>query len=185
MGIHFAHKQSHMVTGPDDVFKTWSTIIHAAESGLLKGKNPNSSNLRCLCGLKEDEVNLIQEKILDGSILISKGSTDSAKEDMADHISKKKQDKILKEGLFQALSHANPSKKFNTWKDMSIFYFVTQGILEMIKTKCAKWISSKVIVDKAAMEFPSDVQVYVKWIVDASASKHITSDHPWFIPVLA
>lgn len=185
MGVHFAQKQSHMVACPDDIFENWSAIIEDAEKGKLEGKKPNPSNFRCLCGLEFEEVRSIQQKIKDGTLLISKGSADIDKLDMAEYILRRKQDNIIQDELVLEFSEANPSKELKTWEDISTFYNITKRVYRMIRKKCATWVRSKLQVGKANLEFPSDVREYIQWIVGVSKMEDIAKDLPWQIQMVS
>ncbi|MCO5597467.1 hypothetical protein L7F22_051545, partial [Adiantum nelumboides] len=185
MGAYFAQKQSHMVACLNDIFETWCAIIDNVEKGKLEGKRPNPTHFRCLCGLEFDEVRLIQDMLKKGKIVLSKGAGEKSKADMPEYIMQTKQDKVIQEALELEFSAANPSKKFQDWEEIATFYGMLENIYGMLQKKCDAWVKSKLQVGKSNLEFPSDVQMYIQWIVNISVGEDITKDLPWHIPVVS
>ncbi|MCO5591939.1 hypothetical protein L7F22_045932 [Adiantum nelumboides] len=185
MGAYFAQKQSHMVACPDDIFETWCAIIDNVEKGKLEGKRPNPTHFRCLCGLEFDEVKSIQDMLKKGKIVLSKGAGEKSKTNMPEYVMQTKQDKVIQEALALGFSAANPSKKFQDWEEIATFYGMSENIYGMLQKKCDAWVKSKLQVGKSNLEFPSDVQMYIQWIVNISVAKDITKDLPWHIPMVS
>ncbi|MCO5585723.1 hypothetical protein L7F22_039659 [Adiantum nelumboides] len=104
---------------------------------------------------------------------------------MLEYIMQTKQDKVIQEALALEFNAANPSKKFQDWEETTTFYGMSENIYGMLQKKCDAWVKSKLQVGKSNLEFPSDVQMYIQWIVNISVAKDITKDLPWHIPVVS
>ncbi|MCO5592415.1 hypothetical protein L7F22_046418 [Adiantum nelumboides] len=120
-----------------------------------------------------------------GKIVLSKGAGEKSKTDIPENVMQTKQDKVIQEALALEFSAANPSKKFQDWEEIATLYGMSENFYGMLQKKCDAWVKSKLQVGKSNLEFPLDVQMYIKWIVNISVAKDITKDLPWHIPMVS
>ena len=71
MGNYFAQKQAHMVTCTEDIFQAWMEIIKDVQQGILSRKKPNQTHFRCLAGLEEIEIRMLQAELRSRMVVLS------------------------------------------------------------------------------------------------------------------
>ena len=183
MGEYFAQKQAHMVTCADGVFQEWMEIIKDVEQGNLSGKKPNQTQFRCLAGLEETEVRMLQSELKSGLIVLSKVAANEEKMDLVTRVMLIKQDRVAQQELVQELlkefNMFNPSHKCQSWDEVKHFYKVDDKVYSNFQHMCDTWIKAKLQVGKAVSEFSMEVKTYIQWIIAQSSVKHSTYDYPW------
>lgn len=147
MGEYFAQKQAHMVTCADGVFQEWMEIIKDVEQGNLSGKKPNQTQFRCLAGLEETEVRMLQAELKSGLIVLSKDAASEEKVDLVTRVMLIKQDRVAQKELVQELlkefNIMNHSHKCQSWDEVKHFYKVDDKVYSNFQHMCDTWIKTK------------------------------------------
>ncbi|MCO5610290.1 hypothetical protein L7F22_064526 [Adiantum nelumboides] len=68
----FANRESHMVMYPEDIYEQWITILENHQASFARGRQPSITTFRCLCGLEDEDVKLLQQELKEEKICLVK-----------------------------------------------------------------------------------------------------------------
>ena len=68
----FATKEAHMVMYKDDIYEEWINILEKHQASAARGRQPSITTFRCLQGLEDDDVRLLQRELIEEKICLVK-----------------------------------------------------------------------------------------------------------------
>ena len=68
----FATREAHMLIYADDIYDQWINILEKHQASTTRGCQPSITTFRCLRGLEDDDVRLLQQELLKDKIFLVK-----------------------------------------------------------------------------------------------------------------
>ena len=125
-----------MATCVEDIFQAWMEIIKDVEQGILSGKKPNQTHFRCLAGLEETEIRMLQAKLRSGMIVLSNDGAIKEKMNLVGRVMLIKKEKVAQQELTQELlkefNTLNPLHKCESWDEVKKVYKFDNKVYSII-----------------------------------------------------
>lgn len=161
----FATRDAHMVLYESDIYEGWIQILER-QRAMASGRQPSITVFRCLRGLADEEIKIIQTELLEDKIVLVKQNNQNNIVDIITRSKELKQTKVFRQELVKVFKEIDPCATISTWDDCMSTYNVTEKIYQSLFISCVPWLELKLQQTKETPEFPSVTRGYVKWIVD-------------------
>ena len=68
----FATREAHMLMYADDIYDQWINILEKHPASTTRGRQPSITTFRCLKGLEDEDIRLLQQELLEDKIFLVK-----------------------------------------------------------------------------------------------------------------
>ena len=180
--VSFATKDAHMVMYEDEIYDQWIHILEKHHTSAICGRQPGISTFRCLRGLEDKDVSLLQVELLEGKISLVKQANQGDMLDITARSMEIKQTKVFVEELLNLFKELDPAPAIMSWDDIRSHYNITDKIYKSLFISCTPWLELKLHQTKQTPEFPQVTKGYVQWIIgQKNDSSNLQVSLPWTI----
>lgn len=178
----FAAKESHMVMYEDEIYDQWINILEKHQASAARGRQPSITTFRCLRGLQDADVQLLQRELIEGKIFLLKHPQQQEVLDLFTRATNLKQTKIFVVEMLKLFKEINPLADINSWEDCRSHYNITDDIYKSLFASCVQWLQVKLQQTKETPAFPEVTKGYVHWIIAQKIGiSTLQIDLPWKI----
>ena len=164
--VSFATKDAHMVMYNNEIYDQWIHILEKHPTSTARGRQPGISAFRCLRGLEDKDVMLLQAELLEGTISLVKQANQGDMLDLNARSMEIKQTKIFVEELLSLFKEIDPiTTTFTSWDDCRLHYNITDKVYKSLFASCTPWLELKLHQTKQTPDFPQVTRGYVQWII--------------------
>ena len=114
----FATREAHMVMYADDIYDQWINILEKHQASTTHGHQPSITTFRCLRGLEDDDVRLLQQELLEDKIcLVKQPNQEKDLLDLFSHPTNVKETKIFVAEILKMLKELNLAVDIPSWEE--------------------------------------------------------------------
>ncbi|MCO5614410.1 hypothetical protein L7F22_068691 [Adiantum nelumboides] len=178
----FANREAHMVMYPEDIYEQWITILENHQASFARGRQPSITTFRCLHGLEDEDVKLLQQELKEEKICLVKQPHQSNKLDLSARATNIKQTKVFLVEIFKLFKELDPVEASTSWEECRSHYNITDEIYNSLFISCAQWLHLKLQKTKETPAIPEVTKGYVQWIIaQKNGTSRLQFSLPWTI----
>ena len=118
-----------MVMYKDDIYEQWIYILEKHQASIDRGRQPSITTFRCLRGLEDDDVRVLQHELIEEKICLVKQPNQDDMLDLFSRATKMKQTKVFVIEMLKLFKYFDPTVAISSWEEcMSYYYSITNAI---------------------------------------------------------
>ena len=171
-----------MLMYADDIYDQWINILEKHQASTTRGCQPSITTFKCLRGLEDDDVRLLQQELLKDKICLVKQP--NQEKDMPNPFSRAaniKQTKVFVAQTLKSFKELNPIVDIPSWEECWSHYNITDDIYKSLFTSCTQWLQLKLQQTKDTSAFLEVTKGYVQWII---VQKNGSSNSQFSLPLM-
>ena len=179
LGKDFASRDTHMICCSEVLFKRWIDILqnHSRDNF---GRQPTISMFRCLQGLDDESIEVIQSELESKNLVVARSKGEVNIMEMAERARRIKEDKALQEEILNIFRKEYPDATLDTWAKCKDHFDITSAIYEGFRGSCQSWLKEKLQASKKTPDFPSSAHKTILWLIQRKEGGPISrSAFPW------
>jgi len=151
LGKDFASRDSHMICCSPSIFKRWISIIEAHTHDRF-GRQPTQSMFRCLQGLDNESIGIIQDELQARILVIARSKTETNIMELVDRAWRIKEDKALREEILLIFRRECPTTTLDSWQQCVTEFNISNSIYEGLRGSCQIWLKEKLQASKKTFQ---------------------------------
>lgn len=175
----FATREGHMVMYEDDIYDEWINILEKHHESATRGRQPSITTFRCLRGLEDNDVRLLQRELIEEKICLVKQPHQEGMLDLFARATNIKQTKVFVVEMLKMFKELDPIEAISSWEECRSHYNITDEIYKSLFTSCTQWLHLKLQQTKETPALPEVTKGYGQWII---AQKNGTSNLQFSLP---
>lgn len=180
----FPQKESHIVMYPDDIYDQWINILEKHQASPARGRQLNTTTFRCLRGLEDDDVWLLQCELIEEKIsLVKQPHQQEGMLDLLARATNIKQTKVFVVAqMLKIFKELDPLAAINSWEECRSHYDITDEIYKSLFNSCIQWLQLKLQQTKETPPHPIVTTGYIQWIIaQKNGTSNLQLNLPWTI----
>ncbi|MCO5603473.1 hypothetical protein L7F22_057623 [Adiantum nelumboides] len=161
----FANREAHMVMYPEDIYEQWITILENHQASFARGRQSSITTFRCLRGLKDEDVKVLQQELKEEKICLVKQPHQPDMLDLSARATNIKQTKVFLAEMFKLFKELDPVEAITSWEECRSHYYITDEIYNSLFISCTQWLHLKLQKTKETPTIPEVTKRYVQWII--------------------
>ncbi|MCO5598289.1 hypothetical protein L7F22_052381 [Adiantum nelumboides] len=171
-----------MVMYPNDIYEEWIKILEKHQASSARGCQPSITTSRCLQGLEDDDVKLLQKELLEEKISLVKQPHQPDMLDLSARATNIKQTKAFLAEMFKLFKELDPVEAITTWEECRSHYNITDDIYKSLFTSCTQWLHLRLHKKKETPAIQEVTKGYVQWIIaQKNGTYRLQFSLPWTI----
>ncbi|MCO5562327.1 hypothetical protein L7F22_015953 [Adiantum nelumboides] len=178
----FANREAHMVMHSEDIYEQWIFILENHQASFARGRQPSIATFRCLCGLEDEDVKLLQQEVKEEKIFLVKQPHQPNMLDLSARATNIKQTKVFLLEMFKLFKELDPIEAITSWEECGSHYNSTDEIYNSLFINCTQWLHLKLQKIKETPAIPEVTKGYVQWIIaQKNGTSRLQFSLPWTI----
>ncbi|MCO5566848.1 hypothetical protein L7F22_020530 [Adiantum nelumboides] len=178
----FANREAHMVMYPEDIYEQWITILENHQASFARGCQPSITTFRCLRGLEDDDVKVLQQELKEEKICLVKQPHQLDMLDLSARATNIKQTKVFLAEMFKLFKELEQVEAITSWEECRSHYSITDEIYKSLFISCTQWLHLKLQKTKETPAIPKVTKGYVQWIIaQKNGTSRLQFNLPWTI----
>ncbi|MCO5546609.1 hypothetical protein L7F22_000039 [Adiantum nelumboides] len=178
----FANREAHMVMYPEDIYEQWIPILENHQASFARGRQPSITTFRCLRGLEDEDVKVLQQELKEEMICLVKQPHQPDMLDLFARATNIKQTKVFLVEMFKLFKELDPVEAITSWEESRSLYNITNEIYNSLFISCTQWLHLKLQKTKETPAILEVTKGYVQWIIaQKNGTSRLQFSLPWTI----